>query len=81
MPPEKLTVNERRELVLAALSKDPQTGKAKIQRTELARRYGIARGHVYRIIEEATADPEGKLREAEKEVEFRRRVLELLGGE
>lgn len=78
---EPLSVKERRELVLAALAKDPETGKAKAQKTELARRYGIVRGHVYRLIEEATADPEARLREAEEEVEFRRRVLELLDEE
>ena len=47
--------------------------------SEIARRYGIYRQHVYQLLENAITDPEGKLREVEKEVAFRRRVRELLG--
>lgn len=72
VPPEKLSRQERRDLVIAALSG--------VRKTELARRYGIARGHVYRIIDEALADPESKLREAEEELAFRQRVLDFTGA-
>lgn len=45
--------------------------------TQIARRYGISRQRVYQILEGAITDPKGKLKEAEKEAEFRRRVREL----
>jgi hypothetical protein len=46
-------------------------------KSEIARRYGISRSRVYQILGSAMTDPKGKLREAEREAEFRRRVLEL----
>ena len=48
-------------------------------KSEIARRYAISRSRVYQLLEEAVTDPKGKLREAEKEVAFRKRVLELVG--
>jgi transposase-like protein len=47
--------------------------------SEVARRYGISRQRVYQLLEDALADTRGKLREAEREVAFRRRVKELVG--
>ena len=47
--------------------------------SELARRYGIRRQRIYQLLESAVIDPKGKLREAEREVAFRKRVLELVG--
>jgi transposase-like protein len=66
------TKEERREMVLKAL--DPETNI-----THLAKEYGITRSGVYAHINWVTDDPEGKLRRAEEEVEFRREVLRLLG--
>ena len=68
----KLTPDERRAIVLAALEHDANV-------TELARRYDVSRARIYQLLESATIDPKGKLREAEFEVEFRRRVKELVG--
>ncbi len=68
----KLTPDERRALVLVALEHD-------VNISELARRYAISRSRVYQLLEEAVTDPKGKLREAEWEVAFRKRVLELVG--
>jgi hypothetical protein len=47
--------------------------------SELARRYGIRRQRVYQLLEDATIDPKGQLREAERELAFRRRVKDLVG--
>ena len=47
--------------------------------SEVARHYGIRRQRVYQLLEDAVIDPKGKLREAEREVAFRRRVIELVG--
>lgn len=69
-PREKLSDEERREVTLLAL------GDA--NKTELAARFGISRRWIYFLIDEAMEDPEGKLAEAEKEAEFRRRVKEIL---
>lgn len=66
----KLVPDKRRAVVIAALQ--PQANKS-----EIARRYGISRSRVYQLLESAMIDPEGKLREAEREVAFRRRVPEL----
>jgi transposase-like protein len=66
----KLLPDERRAIVMAAL----QYGSNK---SEIARRYGISRGRLYQLLDSAMTDPKGKLREAEKEVEFRREVLRL----
>jgi hypothetical protein len=38
-----------------------------------------SRQRVYQLLEDALADTRGKLREAEREVAFRRRVKELVG--
>jgi transposase-like protein len=62
----KLAPDERR----AALQFDSN-------KSEIARRYGISRSRLYQILGSAMTDPKGKLREAEREVAFRRRVLEL----
>lgn len=68
----KLTVDQRRAVILAAL--EPNANMS-----EIARRYGIRRQGVYQLLENAVSDPKGKLREAEREVAFRRRVWELVG--
>ena len=68
----KLTPDERRAVVMAALEPNANI-------SEIARRYGIRRQRVYQLLEEAMIDPKGKLREAEREVAFRRRVRELVG--
>ena len=68
----KLTPDERRAVVLAALGRS-------VNISELARRYAISRSRVYQLLEDAVTDPKGKLREAEREVAFRKRVLELVG--
>ncbi len=69
-PREKLSDDERREITLAAL------GDA--NKTELAAKHQISRRWIYFLLDEAMEDPEGKLAEAEKEAEFRRRVKEIL---
>jgi transposase-like protein len=66
----KLAPDEQRALVMDAL----QYGSNK---SELARNFGISRSRLYQILGSAMTDPKGKLREAEREVAFRRRVLEL----
>jgi transposase-like protein len=66
----KLAADERRALVMAAL----QHGSNK---SEIARRFGISRGRLYQLLDNAMTDPKGKLREAEREAEFRREVLRL----
>jgi transposase-like protein len=70
MSPNKLAPDERRAIVMAAL----QYGSNKC---EIARCYGISRGRVYQLLENAMTDPKAKLHEADREVAFRRRVLEL----
>jgi transposase-like protein len=62
---------ERREIVLKAL--DPETNI-----TQLAREHGITRGGVYAYLNYALDDPEGRVKEAEEEVEFRRKVWDLV---
>jgi transposase-like protein len=66
----RLAPDEQRALVMAAL----QPGSNK---SEIARTFGISRSRLYQILGSAMTDPKGKLREAEREVAFRRRVLEL----
>ena len=66
----RLHPDERRAVVLEVLQ--PQSSI-----TQIARRYGISRQRVYQLVEGAIIDSKGKLTEAEKEVEFRRRVREL----
>ena len=68
----KLNPDERRAIVLAALQTNANL-------SELARRYGISRQRVYQLLKDAMIDPRGKLLEAERETEFRRRVQELVG--
>jgi transposase-like protein len=68
----KLTHDERRAAILAALERDANI-------SEIARTYGVSRGNIYHLLEVATRDPKGRLREAEKELAFRKRVIELLG--
>ena len=68
----KLIPDERRAVVLAALEHD-------VNISELARRYGIRRQRVYQLLEDATIDPKGQLRETERELAFRRRVKDLVG--
>jgi transposase-like protein len=66
----KLFPDEQRAVVIAALQPKPN-------KSEIARRYGISRGRVYQLMEHALTDPKEKLRDAEREVAFRKRVLEL----
>jgi DNA-directed RNA polymerase specialized sigma subunit len=66
----KLVPDEQRAVVIAAL-------QYRSNKSEIARHYGISRSRVYQLLESALADPKSKLREAEREAEFRRRVLEL----
>jgi transposase-like protein len=66
----KLIPDERRAIVMAAL----QFGSNK---SEIARRYGISRGRLYQLLDNAMTDPKGKRREAEREAEFCREVLRL----
>ena len=68
----KLTLDQRRAVVLAALEPNANI-------SEIARRYGIRRQRVCQLLEDALLDPKEKLREAEKELAFRRRVKELVG--
>jgi transposase-like protein len=66
----KLSPDERRAIIWAALQ--PNANKS-----EIARRYGVSRSRVYQLLETAMTDRKSKLRDAEREVAFRRRVLEL----
>ena len=68
----KLYPDERRAVVLEAL-------RTQSSITQIARRYGISRQRVHQLVEGAIIDSKGKLKEAEKEAEFRRRVRELSG--
>jgi transposase-like protein len=68
----KLTPDERRTVVMAALEPNANI-------SEIARRYGIRRQRVYQLLEDAMLDPRERLRDAEREVAFRRRVNELVG--
>jgi transposase-like protein len=68
----KLTPDERRAVVMAALEHNANI-------SEIARRYSIRRQRVYQLLEDAMLDPRERLREAEREVAFRRRVKELVG--
>jgi transposase-like protein len=66
----KLTPEQRRAVVMAALEPNANI-------SEIARRYGIRRQRVYQLLEDVLRDPKGKLMEAEREAQFRRRVWEL----
>ncbi len=66
----KQSKNDRREMVLKALQD--------ANKSALAADYGVSRQRLPALVREAETDPEIKLAEAEAEVAFRRRVLELL---
>jgi len=66
----KLVPDEKRAVILAALQVDAN-------KSEIARRYGISRARLYQLLESALTAPKDKLREAEREVTFRREVLRL----
>lgn len=68
--PYKLTPDERRQAVIEAL-------RPRANKTAIAKRYGISRESLYKLIERALRDPKGNLREAERELEFRREVLKM----
>jgi len=70
MPKEKLTPSDRRALVLRAL--DGESPSA------LSKEYGVARSWVYVLVDEARGYAEKQLKEAEAELEFRRRVVTLI---
>ena len=57
MSPNKLTPDQRRAIVLAAL----QTNSNK---SEIARRYAVRRQRIYQLLESVMSDPKGKLMEA-----------------
>ena len=66
----KQSKNDRREMVLKALQD--------ANKSALAADYGVSRQRLHALVREAETDPEIKPAEAEAEVAFRRRVLELL---
>jgi len=74
---QKLDPDARRELLLRALSGE--------NRTYLVHEYPISRTRLYQLLEEVKSDPEKAVKRAEekandarKELEFRRRVLEII---
>ena len=67
---KKLSDDDRRRMILEALEPG-----ASIQR--VAVRYGLHRNSLYQHFNQAVTDPEEKLREAEAEAAFRRKVVEL----
>ncbi len=62
---------ERREAILAALERN-NINRAAIE-------YDVTRQSLHSLVREATRNPEEAVREAKEELEFRRRVLELVG--
>lgn len=64
----KLTPDQRRALILSALSDVPVL--------QLTKEYDVSRSWIYVLLEEARKEPREKLAEAMAEVEFRERVLE-----
>ena len=48
-------------------------------KSEIARRYGIRRQRIYQPVDGAMIDPRGKPRDAEKEVVFKKHLVELVG--
>ncbi len=68
----KLTPDERRAVIMAALEPNANI-------SEIARRYGVSRQYVLQLLRSAVIDPRAKLREAEREVEFRKCMLKLVG--
>ena len=73
-------VEERREIILEALKilRGDSREFASIQ--ELAEDHGMTRQGVHAYFDWALDDPEGRLRQAEEEVEFRREVVKLVRG-
>jgi ATP-dependent RNA circularization protein (DNA/RNA ligase family) len=69
---QKLSPDDRREMILRALSGE--------NRTYLAQEYGVSRVRLYQLLEAAEKMSEADVNEAAKELEFRRRVLEMVGG-
>jgi transposase-like protein len=67
---KKLPDEDRRRMVLEAV-----TPWASVMR--VAQKYGIQRNALYGHIKRAMQDPEGKMREAEAEAAFRRKVYEM----
>ena len=73
---EMKPIEERREIVKKALR--IQAGLEDATIVDLAEEHGITRQGVYNYLSYVTDDPEGKLKQAEEEVEFRREVLRLI---
>lgn len=74
---EKITAHDRRNIVLAVLGGETQL--------EMSRRYSLDPSHISRLVKEARTEPSRKLfwadaalDDAKEEVEFRRKVVELL---
>lgn len=68
MPKEKLTRADRRTLVLRVLG-----GESVLA---LSKEYGVARSWIYALADEAQIDQEEKIKEVERELEFRKKVSE-----
>jgi hypothetical protein len=68
---------ERHEIIIKALR--IMNGLEDSTISDLAREYGISRPGIYTYLDYVVDDPEGRLRAAEEEVEFRREVLRLVG--
>jgi transposase-like protein len=71
MPYNKLSPEERRSLILAAVKPGANV-------TNVARQFGVTRNAVYDHYNRAARDPEGQWREAQAEADFRRKVYEML---
>lgn len=69
---QKLSPDERRAMILRALVGE--------NRAYLASEYGVARSRLQALLKEARTMTEADVSEASKELEFRRRVLEILRG-
>lgn len=69
MPKEKLTPADRRTLVLRVLR-----GESVLA---LSKEYGVARSWIYALTEEAKTDQQEKIREVERELEFRKKASEI----
>lgn len=69
---DKLSPDQRRELVLRGMSGEP--------RQYLAETYGVSLSRVEKLLREARDLTEADANETSKELEHRRRVLELIGG-
>ena len=63
---------ERHEIILKALDPDANI-------SQIARDHGMSRQGIYAYLDWVIDDPEGRLKAAEEEVEFRREVLRLVG--